>query len=153
MNHGEEVLSRALLICESGDKNPVKAIIELLFAIDGISSDDLMIFIMDLLKIATDNEKIVCSTKAFNPSDGYTDTVVSSTVTFIQNNTKVLDASFLNASCDKYMKVLEALTNAWQECGKLRGSKALYTSIGIKCIYVLYPCPGGSHLHGALVGT
>ena len=79
---GDNFMEHSREICHSQDKNTITAVVELLSRIDDITVLSVMENIID---IATENnETLVAATASSTGNDNYLQTVVSSTVTYIE---------------------------------------------------------------------
>ena len=90
-------------ICRSQDKNTITAVVELLSRIDDITVLSVMENIID---IATENnETLVAATASSTGNDNYLQTVVSSTVSYIENVIK-LDSfkEYNNSRCKQVLQ-------------------------------------------------
>ena len=84
---GDNFMEHSREICHSQDKNTVTAVVELLSRIDDITVLSVMENIID---IATkNNETLVAATASSTDNDNYLQTVVSSTVSYIENVIKL----------------------------------------------------------------
>ena len=100
---GDNFMEHSREICHSQDKNTVTAVVELLSRIDDITVLSVMENIID---IATkNNETLVAATASSTDNDNYLQTVVSSTVSYIENVIK-LD-SFKECNNSRCKQVLQ----------------------------------------------
>ena len=100
---GDNFMEHSREICHSQDKNTVTAVVELLSRIDDITVLSVMENIID---IATENnETLVAATASSTDNDNYLQTVVSSTVSYIENVIK-LD-SFKECNNSRCKQVLQ----------------------------------------------
>ena len=100
---GDNFMEHSREICHSQDKNTITAVVELLSRIDDITVLSVMENIMD---IATENnETLVAATASSTDNDNYLQTVVSSTVSYIENVIK-LD-SFKECNNSRCKQVLQ----------------------------------------------
>ena len=100
---GDNFMEHSREICHSQDKNTVTAVVELLSRIDDITVLSVMENIID---IATENnETLVAATASSTGNDNYLQTVVSSTVSYIENVIK-LD-SFKECNNSRCKQVLQ----------------------------------------------
>ena len=100
---GDNFMEHLREICHSQDKNTITAVVELLSRIDDITVLSVMENIMD---IATENnETLVAATASSTDNDNYLQTVVSSTVSYIENVIK-LD-SFKECNNSRCKQVLQ----------------------------------------------
>ena len=82
---GDNFMEHSREICHSQDKNTITAVVELLSRIDDITVLSVMESIID---IATENNKTLAATTSSTDSNNYVQTVVSSTVSYIENAIK-----------------------------------------------------------------
>ena len=100
---GDNFMEHSREICHSQDKNTITAVVELLSRIDDITVLSVMENIID---IATENnETLVAATASSTDNDNYLQTVVSSTVSYIENVIK-LD-SFKECNNSRCKQVLQ----------------------------------------------
>ena len=100
---GDNFMEHSREICHSQDKNTITAVVELLSRIDDITVLSVMENIID---IATENnETLVAATTSSTDNDNYLQTVVSSTVSYIENVIK-LD-SFKECNSSRCKQVLQ----------------------------------------------
>ena len=100
---GDNFMEHSRDICHSQDKNTITAVVELLSRIDDITVLSVMENIID---IATENnEALVAATASSTDNDNYLQTVVSSTVSYIENVIK-LD-SFKECNKSRCKQVLQ----------------------------------------------
>ena len=92
--NGGNFVEHTTEICRSQDKNTITAVVELLSRIDDIRVLSVMENIIDT---ATENNETLVVTTSSNGNNNHLQTVVSSTVTYIENYLK-------SASCDEFRK-------------------------------------------------
>ena len=83
--NGGNFVQHTTEICRSEDKNTITAVVELLSKIDDIRILSIM---EDLIDTATENNETLVATTSSNGNNNYLQTVVSSTVTYIENYLK-----------------------------------------------------------------
>ena len=93
---GDNFMEHSREICHSQDKNTITAVVELLSRIDDITVLSVMENVID---IATENnEALVAATASSTGNDNYLQTVVSSTVSYIENFIKLDSFKVCNKS-------------------------------------------------------
>ena len=83
---GDNFMEHSREICHSQDKNTITAVVELLSRIDDITVLSVMESIIDIT--TENNETLVAATTSSTDSNNYVQTVVSSTVSYIENAIK-----------------------------------------------------------------
>ena len=83
---GDKFMEHTAELCRSQDENAVIAVVELLSRTDDIRVLSVMVDLVD--KATENNETIVATTSTIIDADNYSQTVVSSAVTYIENYLK-----------------------------------------------------------------
>ena len=115
---GDNFMEHSREICHSQDKNTITAVVELLSRIDDITVLSVMENIID---IATENnETLFAATASSTGNDNYLQTVVSSTVTYIENFLK-------SDSCDEFHKsrCKQTLQKASSVCANMEALRTI----------------------------
>ena len=115
---GDNFMEHSREICHSQDNNTITAVVELLSRIDDITALSLMENIID---IATENnETLFAATASSTGNDNYLQTVVSSTVTYIENFLK-------SDSCDEFHKsrCKQTLQKASSVCANMEALRTI----------------------------
>ena len=102
---GDNFIEHSRKICHSQDKNTITAVVELLSRIDDITVLSVMESIIDT---ETENYKNLDATTSSNDSNNYVQTVVSSTVSYIENAIK--SDSFDECNNSRCKQVLQKVT-------------------------------------------
>ena len=115
---GDNFMEHSREICHSQDNNTITAVVELLSRIDDITVLSLMENIID---IATENnETLFAATASSTGNDNYLQTVVSSTVTYMENFLK-------SDSCDEFHKsrCKQTLQKASSVCANMEALRTI----------------------------
>ena len=90
---GDNFMEHTTEICRNQDRNIITAVVELLSRIYDIRALSVMEHVVD---IATENNETLAATSSSTYTNNYLQTVVSSTITFIENYLKEKSCDFIN---------------------------------------------------------
>ena len=113
---GDNFMEHSREICHSQDKNTITAVVEMLSRIDDITILSVMESIIDIT--TENNETLVAATISSTDSNNYVQTVVSSTVTYIENAIK--SDSFDDCNNSRCKQVLQKAVGVSRNTETLR---------------------------------